>query len=209
MCRYLFSRCADCWKTDELGCCPMFCAAANNHVEVVEWLFHHGGAKDDVRKPNMSGNSPLFMALYNNYVEVGKRLILNGALFSRYNGVVIDARIMRNDLRPVSGIVWNDDKRLSLLSWAQDAVTTHENVIFILKGTIVSSSYKTTTSKRIKLSPPLGIFNGKSGILELIAEYCGNPKVRDLRIFRQLIHLLPAFIEDIPYTPFEEDYVDY
>ena len=88
-------------------------------------------------------------------------------------------------------------------------VTTHENVIFILKGTIVSSSYKTTTSKRIKLSPPLGIFNGKSGILELIAEYCGNPKVRDLRIFRQLIHLLPAFIEDIPYTPFEEDYVDY
>ena len=123
MCRYLFSRCADCWKTDELGCCPMFCAAANGHVEVVEWLFHHGGAKDDVRKPNMSGNSPLFMALYNDYMEVGKRLILNGALFSRYNGVVIDARIMRNDLRPVSGIVWNDDKRLSLLSWAQDAVT--------------------------------------------------------------------------------------
>ena len=48
------------------------------------------------------------------------------------------------------------------------------------------------------------MFKGKSGILELISKYLGNLKPQELRILRQLIRLLPTFIEKVPFV--EEDY---
>ena len=44
----------------------------------------------------------------------------------------------------------------------------------------------------------LQCFSGKLGILETIADYVGVKKGRDLRILRQVAHLLPAFIKDEP-----------
>ena len=75
---------------------------------------------------------------------------------------------------------------------------------------IMSSSYiRAWTNKReYRRHPTLVIFNGKSGILQLISEYVGNPTAQDLLTFRQLIHLLPVFIEDAPFTPTEEEETD-
>ena len=128
----------------------------------------------------------------------------------------IDDIVMRRDLDQAYG-EWDEDERLPLLSWAQDAVTTHEHFQLFLKGTILSSSTfrrhpkneYATRSKRMRLSSTttsssLVTFKGKSGILELISKYLGNPKPQELRIFRQLIRLLSTFIEDVPFV--EEEY---
>ena len=52
---------------------------------------------------------------------------------------------------------------------------------------------------------PLVIFQGKSGILKLIPKYVGISTEQDLCTFRQLMVLLPAFIEDVPFDEDDED----
>ena len=211
MCRYLVSRGADCRKEGPGGWFPMYIAAANGHLEIVQFLYHDGGAQDDIRRLDKCGNSALHVALWNGHFHVAQWLILNEVLSARNYYGVIDDTIMRNNLYPTGYFFWKDDKRLPLLSWAQDAVTTHNNFNIFLKGTIILSAVfrrhpnneYATRSKRMKLSPSsslLIMLKGKSGILQLIAAYTGYSKANDLRIFRQLIILLPAFIED---TPFE------
>jgi len=51
----------------------------------------------------------------------------------------------------------------------------------------------------------LVIFDGKSGILELVAEYVENPKSQELRIFRRLMDVLPTLIADVPFIEIEEE----
>ena len=229
MCRYLlYSRGADCSKPDTDGRFPLLAAAFHGHLDVVQWLCHVCGVKEDIRKQSTFGWSPLGIALHNMHEDIVKWMLPNGAFSSQdeEDGVIDDA-ILRNNLRPVRSFPWFDDKRLIVLSWAQDAVAIHATFQLFLKGSILPASsfrrhpsnYYATRSKRIKVSSstkttsPLVIFNGKSGILELISEYTGIPKPKELRIFRQLMDLLPAFIEDVPFAPFapfeEEENEDY
>ena len=49
------------------------------------------------------------------------------------------------------------------------------------------------------------LFKGKTGILELISHYVGRLPPRDLRTFRQLLVLLLAFIEDVPFEVEDEN----
>ena len=86
--------------------------------------------------------------------------------------------------------------RLGLLSWVHGAVTVHENLKLFRTGTLhpSTSSYET--------SSPLVSVKGQSVVLELIAEYCGKPTKAygvHIHIFRQLLHLLPIFIEEVPF----------
>ena len=53
-------------------------------------------------------------------------------------------------------------------------------------------------------SSPLVVFKGTSGILEVIADYAGKPNARDVRTLRQLLALLPVFIDDTPFESFED-----
>ena len=115
---------------------------------------------------------------------------------------------MRRDLRQYGE--WRDDRRLPILAWAQETVTTHANFQLLLTGTIVSASsvrrhpknrYR-TRSKRTKVShSPLEQLNGKSGVLKVVAEYAGYPTPQELRTLRQLIRLLTAFIKEVPFVP--------
>ena len=220
MIRYLVSRGADYCRNvdDNCGSFPMYYAAYGGHLDIIRFLSYDGGAHDDIRRQNICGNSPLYIALYTDHFEVVYWLIRNRALAPRADvagGGIIDAAIMRRDFRPISYFAWKDDKRLPILAWAQDNVTNYERIHLFLKGTIVSSSTLrrhpkndyVTRSKRMKVSPsPLVMFKGKSGILELVAEYVGYPTAaHELRIFRQLIDLLPAFIEDVPFVKDYED----
>merc|ERR1712028_140622 len=91
---------------------------------------------------------------------------------------------------------WGSDKRETVHAWAQDIVTTHDNVVtLLLTGMIVRSN---------QASSSLVVFNGTSGILELIAHYvAGTPQ--QVRTTRQLLVLLPAFIDDTPFVEETEE----
>ena len=173
MCRYLLSRGADCRKVDTKGNFPMVAAAAGGHSAIVQWLYHDGGAHDDIQKVTVAGLSSLCIALFKGHFEVAKWLILNGALAPHvdvFSGS-IDDMIMRRDLSYESNYV-DDDKRLALLSWAQDAVTTHDNFQLFLTGTTLFPES-----------------------LELISQYVAEPRTQhEVRTLRQLVDRLPTFI---------------
>ena len=214
MCRYLLSRGADCSKTDRMGRSPMHWAALYSHFEIVQLLYHDAGAHEDIRRLDMFGCSTLFLALHKVDFEIVYWLIRKQALSTHDdgNGGGIDDAIMRRDLR--QSRIWEDDQRLTVLSWARDVITTHDTVkVLLITGTIVPTSlfrrhpnnpYATRSNKRRKTSSsPLVMLKGKAGILELIAHYvAGTPQ--ELRPLRQLLTQLPAFIADVPFVVEDE-----
>ena len=217
MCRYLIDRRADCRTTDEYGGSPMFAAAAAGHFEIMKLLSQVDGAHEDIRRVTNRGTSPLRIALYRDNFEIVKWLIRKRALalLGDVDGGGLDDAIMRRDLRQEIGGHWQEDKRLTVLAWACDAVAKQENVKVFLTGTIVPAAsfrrhpknpYATRSHKRRKVvSPsPLLLFKGKSGILELIAHYiAGTPQ--QLHTLRQLVDRLPVFIAAAPFVPFVEE----
>ena len=207
MCQYLLSRGADCRKVDTKGNFPMVAAAAaaRGHLEIVRFLSHDGGAHEDIRKLNKNGWSPLRTALYNDHGDTWKWLVLNEALSSsRAADGGIDDMIMRRDFCQVQGQgqvgdVWFDERRLALLSWAQDAVTTHDNFQLFLTGTSLFSRGDETSTTSLSLSASLlvRIFNGQQqpDLLELISQYVVEPRTQhQVRTLRQLVDRLPTFI---------------
>ena len=134
------------------------------------------------------GDSPLRVALYDNHFEVVQWLIRNGALTPPRDGGGggIDNMVMRRDLGQNHYENQQDDRRLTVLLWAQDAVTLHDNVQLCLTGAILT------------------IDNELPCILELIAHYIAGPP-QQVRTLRQLIDLLPAFIDDKPFIEEEEE----
>merc|ERR1711865_1042689 len=179
------------------------------------------GAHEDIRRVTLGYDlplttSPLGIALDKNHFHVAYWLLLNFGWLPRWlgqndggivqergrgwmdyyvdNGVIHDAT-MRSDLsltysngkrRP-----WGFDKRELVREWAQEIVTTHDNVVtLLLTGMIVRSN---------QASSSLVVFNGISGILALIAQYvAGTPQ--QLVTLRQLMILLPVFIDDTPFV---------
>lgn len=202
MCRYLFSRGANCRNLNIYGWFPMFAAAANGHLKIVQWLYHVVGAHEDIRRiVTRSGFSPLRIALEGQHFDVAKWLILIGALAPHddIDGGGIDDMVMRRDFRQRH--IWRGDTRLPILSWAQDAVTTHDNVshnvTLFLTGTIHRRPKKQMKVSLSSCSSPLMQFNGKYGILELITHYVAGTQ-QQLRTLRQLMDRLPALIADVP-----------
>ena len=199
MCRYLVFRGADCRTPDMYGCCPLLRAVMSGYLEIVQFLYHECGAQDDIRKVTglRFGHSPLHVALFNDHFDVIQWLILNGALSSPdddVNGGGIDDAILRRDLRQEDDDNWDHDRRLNVLSWARNAVIIYNDIQLLLKGALVVPSSSSSSSS------PLAKFNGASEIFEIVAEYAGCPTAHELRIFRQLIDLLPAFIENVPFS---------
>ena len=183
MVQYCIDHGADCRKADMFGDFPMIRAVGQGHLEILELLYHRGGAHEDVRRQTKWGWSPLRIAFIIWHVPVIQWLIWNGALASRDGDGGMDDAIVRRDLRQGNG--WREDKRETVLSWARGAVTTYDNFQLFLTSTSFT-------------------FNGKQlpGELESIAHYvAGTPQ--QLHTLRQLIHHLSAFIAEVPFV--EED----
>ena len=190
MCRYLFVNGADCRKGSDDGIWfPMLAAASKKHLHVCKWLYEHG-ARDDIRRAtNVCVRTPLWDTVNFSFgasTSTSQWLILNGALCQKDSDTIDDTR-MRRDLTP------NDkggpDKRPQLLLWAQETAQLHSTFLIFLGGTISAASAQE--------SSPLQIFNGKSGIMELIGDYAGvERRASKLRMLRQLADLLSAFLED-------------
>ena len=230
MARYLIARGADCRKTDAEGCSPMLMAAYYGHVEIIKLLSQIGGAHEDIRRVvTKYGYSPLGAAQYRDYFRVVYWLLLNGELWSPHdgwfpcwqgrndggivhergrgfwfddNGSINDAT-MRKDLSPTysngQSRQWGFDKRETVLAWAKYIVTNHDTVVTLLLTGMIVRSNQTASS--------LVVFNGTSGILELIAHYAaGTPQ--QVRTPRQLLVLLPAFIDDTPFVEVEDEEVE-
>eukprot|EP00751_Fragilariopsis_kerguelensis_P014201 CAMPEP_0170761004 /NCGR_PEP_ID=MMETSP0733-20121128/1908_1 /TAXON_ID=186038 /ORGANISM="Fragilariopsis kerguelensis, Strain L26-C5" /LENGTH=266 /DNA_ID=CAMNT_0011100895 /DNA_START=181 /DNA_END=977 /DNA_ORIENTATION=- len=183
MCRYLFVNGADCRKGSDDGLWfPMLAAASRQHLHVCKWLYEHG-ARDDIRRAtNIGERTPLYESVNFSFgasTSTSQWLILNGALCQK-DSDTIDDTLMRRDLNP------NDkggpDKRLQLLLWAQETAQLHSTFLIFLGGTISAS---------VQESSPLQIFNGKSGIMELIGDYAGvERRASKLRMLQQLADLL-------------------
>ena len=184
MVRYLiFIRGADWRETDMTGRFPLYWAAMAGHLEIIKFLCHECGAHEDVRRVCNGGTSPLEEAFYYGHFRIVPWLILNGALTSplrRRTSSRIHTYSMRRALLP--NRYWDYDNRLRLVAWAEGAVATHDQ--FQLSSFI-----------------PLVELGGNSDVLEIIAGYCGYRKRRELRIIRKLLHLLLAFIKDVPFVP--------
>ena len=142
MVRYLISILgADCRTVDEygnfpnhwavrcgVGCSPLFVAAAVDQLEILQLLLSQvEGAHEDLQPTNLNGDAPLDIAFELGHFEIVYWLILNGALTDqdagedrgiRYN-TVLDA------FGPLEG--WREDKRLTVLSWAKEALATQES----------------------------------------------------------------------------------
>jgi len=116
----------------------MLMAAAGGHWEICQLLSRGSGTHDEIRQQSRHGVSPVRVALHYDHVDVVRWLILNGAL-SPNDDVVMNNTMMRNDLNQEIGDYWRDDKRLTVLSWAQHFVAAYEKVNIFLTGTIVST----------------------------------------------------------------------
>ena len=226
MVRYLIARGADCRKTDMFGHFPLYVAACYGHLDIIKLLSHDGAAHEDIRRVNISGASPLLVALREDHFDAVYWLLLNGALWSPHdgdwfrwwqgridggivqerergwiedgvdNGSISDATL-RNDLSPTySNFLrkYGPDKRETVLAWAQDIVTNHDTVVTLLLTGMIVRSNQTSSS--------LVVFKGTSGILEVIALYMAEITPQQVRMLRQLMVLLRAFIDD---TQFETE----
>jgi len=141
-------------------------------------------------------------------------LILNGALCKDDDSESIDDIIMRRNLKvrkyreydDIHNGFYHAVRRLDpecpmLLSWAQEAVQKHNNFMVFLGGTLapqnlpVAASNPETVSDELS-SSPLWILGGKPGVAELIADYDGIKRGRDLLTLRQLLERLTALIQN-------------
>ena len=171
MVRYLIARGADCRQTDSYGRFPLFWAAFKGHLEIVKLLSRDGGAHEDIRRVvTKYGYSPLRIALKYDQVDVWKWLILNGALVSRDRDGGIDDEIMRR-------VKWDLDAWRTVLSWAQNVVTAHDNSELFVSGTIIFPD----------------------DILEIMSDYVAGTQ-QEVRTLRQLIERLPAFLPEVPFV---------
>ena len=209
MCRYLLFRGADGRQTSSRGSSPMLFAALGGHLEIIQWLFHYAGARDDVSKPNSTGASPLRAAVDGGHEEIVQWLILHDALsYSPRQDSDIEETMIRYNLCPLPEYPWEYDKRRKVLSWARDAVSLHDNFQVVLTGTILPAAsfhrhpHNQYATRSTTNSSPLVMFKGTSGILEMIAAYVGKPNARAVRTLRQLLALLPAVIEDTSFATF-------
>ena len=199
MVRYLITRDADCRQTNQYGCFPMYQAACNGHLDVMQLLFHESGTPEDIRKVARGDYSPMYIALVRGHFNVVYWLILIGALAPRndVDGGGIDDATMRRDLRQdQENDDWSYDHRETVLTWAQTSVANHDNVVKVLLTGMILRSNQTLS--------PLVVFKGTSGILELIADYVAGTK-HQLRTLRQLIDRLLDFIAEVPFVDRHED----
>jgi len=175
---------------------PMRAAALNGHKEAVKWLFLHGAASDLVGE----AFSYLFVPYRGNQnFTTCTWLILKGA-FCRdddedESGLpVLDVEKMKASLgqrHRCRRHHWTNFTvvREALRGWAIERHEVRTSFLTFLNGT--------ASRPAGKVSPYLVSLNGKSGILELIADYSGPPLGREALIIRQLVELLPDVISEL------------
>lgn len=150
-------------------------------------------------------------------------LILNGAL-SKGSTSDIDPAAVREDLAPYGSENSDYiDERQQLLFWASEAVLVHSNYRVFLMGTLTAPDFSTESLRNILVaklhsaeaaqliiedasierqkiiwdklcSSPVRCLGCHSGVLELISDFVGVRRGKELRIMRQLAEVLYQWI---------------
>merc|ERR1711865_548262 len=126
----------DIWKVTMDGSSPLSMALFNDHFDVVYWLLLNGA---------------LWSPHDGDWFRWWQGRIDGGIVQERIrgwmddNGTIINEETMRRDLSPTYSTgqsrQWGSDKRDTVHAWAQDIVTTHDNVVtLLLTGMIVRSN---------------------------------------------------------------------
>ena len=186
MMRWLYVNGADTRDDDVFIYFPMWMAATGRHLEVCQWLFDHGAAKDVKRRtraehgyyPNgRSAFSVTFGSKANR--NITRWLILNGALCKDDESGELDVGIMQQDLGTTS---WPVQERGALLEWANNLHRARTSFLLFLSGACITR----------RSSAPARLLSGKSGVLKLVFDYTGGIVLgREAKIICQLTEMLP------------------
>ena len=169
---------------------PMWMAATGRHLEVCQWLFDHGAAKDVKRRTRAehfyspNGRSAFSITFGSNGSKATRNitrwLILNGALCKDDESGELDVEIMQQDLGTTS---WPVQERGALLEWANNLHRARTSFLLFLSGACITR----------RSSAPARFLSGKSGVLELIFDYTGGVvRGREAKIICQLTEMLPT-----------------
>ena len=177
---------------------PMFSAVMNGRIELCQWLYDHGAAKDIKRRTlEQSESSPLLLAFLKKEQNLSRWLILNGALCKDDDSGNLDVKVMKQDLDPNLQNVpklRRDElrrERVQLLEWANDLYRPRTSFLLFLSGALSDPEYACSTRRNVS---SLQLLAGKPGIRELIGDYVGFVRGREACIIRQLTEKLPDLI---------------
>ena len=190
MMRWLYVNGADTRDDDVFIYFPMWMAATGRHLEVCQWLFDHGAAKDVKRRTRAehfyspNGRSAFSITFGSNGSKATRNitrwLILNGALCKDDESGELDVEIMQQDLGTTS---WPVQERGALLEWANNLHRARTSFLLFLSGACITR----------RSSAPARFLSGKSGVLELIFDYTGGVvRGREAKIICQLTEMLPT-----------------
>ena len=228
MCRYLLSKGASTTATSTCGWWfPMYAAAFMGPLDVCKWLYDHGAKEDVGRRNGETSPLQAAVSQYCiDRKNTSRWFILKGALSLNDKPGFVYPRLMRRDVRPRSyderpqlqewakqSIQTHSGFMTFLLgtlpapTFTQAALTsllterlqTRDAAEMVMADT-PAHRYECLWSKITKrTTTPVCYLGGeKIGILELIADYAGVVRGRDLRILRSLINPLSEYLKEIP-----------
>ena len=169
---------------------PMWMAATGRHLEVCQWLFDHGAAKDVKRRTRAehgyypNGRSAFSVTFGSKASRnITRWLILNGALCKDDDSGDLDVEVMKQDLDPKYDRQFGRvQERKALLEWANDLHRARTSFLLFLSGACITR----------RSSAPARLLSGKSGVLKLVFDYTGGIVLgREAKIICQLTEMLP------------------
>ena len=195
MCRYLLSKGASTTKLASWR--PMYAAALEGHLEVCKFL-HANGASRDIWEKTPAGWTPFNVAVHNGHDELVRWLVLQGALCANDSSEEIEERrIFPNFCYGNISTIFARDVRVDishkcklLVGWAEEVTQSHSALVMFLLGTLPPAP-DTVQSRALQC------LSGHPGVRKNIGDFVGLEvtKGKQLRILRQVVDVLPSFIE--------------
>lgn len=200
MMRWLYVHGASTTDDDVVYWFPMLAAVfanTNNHVDLCQWLYSHGGQDDIARTYHLSDGaycSPFAVAFYGGSFhsqskrDVARWLILRGALCDSDESPLGVGQVDITRLRTgLSYCPTTHNERVYLLEWVQETLESRGAFDTFLLG----------TAKSIGRRHELRMLSGNREVLERILHFSGVVWGKEARILRQLTSMLPRVDKEI------------
>ena len=179
VCKWLYDLGAadDISRPSNMGWTPMALACCEGHLSVCEWLYEMGATEDISKEPDIGG-SPLESAFRIGHLPIVKWLILKGALHNP-NLALHHANVAR-DLACTYPL--SRSRRDDLLAWAEGIVDASRSFrSSIVMGTFLPEGPAAALATSL---PAVSMLNGHTVVLEVVADFLGLVRGRELRNVR-------------------------
>ena len=181
---------------------PMLAAVQYDHLDICKWLFKYGGdAKYQINKETNLGNTPLrvaYLAWHYGRDNEGKTcrwLLQNGGGQHFSSQAISELRIYR-----LHGM--EDLNSNLLVIWMRENIQLHDTFIQFLCGVITmtatTSTLRTISGRGRKRQlkqmthqeQSLQIIDGHPGVMELIGDYVGLIRGKEIRMLQEFNELI-------------------